>query len=227
MNSRTRTPAFAVLGLAVAFSLTACGGDDSGKDTSSNAGPSASPSSAPSQSPTSASSSDGGSSGNGNPGTASATSHPGNAQVGAGDDGADQDGQNLASCATRNLTIRAENVSPDASTGTIDITMTNRGSAACSVTGFAGIGITDEDTTTNPIDRGKAEPRITDLKAGDTAVFNLSYEIDNSGNSLSHPTEIQVTPPNQTSHVNVKWPAGAGDIKGSYSDVKVYPTHTE
>lgn len=136
-------------------------------------------------------------------------------------------GKNLAFRKTRNLVITAENVSPDASTGAIDITVINRGNAACSVTGFAGIGLTDEDTTTNPIDRGKVEPRITDLQPGGAAVFNLLYEIGNSGNSLTHPTEIQVTPPNQTSHVNVKWSAGANDIKGSYADVKVYPTHNK
>lgn len=118
---------------------------------------------------------------------------------------APQGGQNVEPCKTQNLTVEAKNASPDASTGTIDITMTNRGTTTCSATGFAGIGITDQDTTTNPIERGKAEPRITDLKPGEAAIFNLSYEIDNSANSLTRPTEIQVTPPNQTSHVNVKW----------------------
>ncbi|MFI0897891.1 DUF4232 domain-containing protein [Streptomyces sp. NPDC020983] len=238
MTKHARTTAFAVLGLAVALSLTACGSDGSGKDTSAKdtsakASPSASssspssPSSRPSPSSDSGSSTDGGSAGKKSAGAANAAADSGGTKAGAGDGGAGQDGGNLPFCTTKNLAVTAENVSPDASTGTIDITMTNRGSAACSVTGFAGIGITDEDTTTNPVERGRAEPRITDLRAGGAAVFNISYEIDNSGKSLTRPTAIQVTPPNQTSYVTVKWPAGAGDIKGSYTDVQVYPTHNK
>ena len=88
--------------------------------------------------------------------------------------------------------------------------MTDRSSAACSVTGFAGSGVTDEDATANPVPRGEAGPRVTEVQPGDAAVFNLPYEVDSSGKSLTHPAELQVTPPNQTSHVTVKWPAGAG-----------------
>ncbi|MFJ9683715.1 DUF4232 domain-containing protein [Streptomyces sp. NPDC101194] len=64
------------------------------------------------------------------------------------------------------------------------------------------------------MERGHAQPRITTLKPGDAAVFNLAYTIDNTGNSLASPTSILVTPPNATHTVNLKWPAGAGAIKG-------------
>ncbi|MFJ8828169.1 DUF4232 domain-containing protein, partial [Streptomyces sp. NPDC102467] len=67
---------------------------------------------------------------------------------------------------------------------------------------------------------------VTTLKPGDAAVFDLAYTLDNSGNSLSSPTNIIVTPPNETHTVTLDWPAGAGDIKGAYTDVQVYPTHT-
>ncbi|MFE0172292.1 DUF4232 domain-containing protein [Streptomyces sp. NPDC059002] len=129
-------------------------------------------------------------------------------------------------CKTTDLAIDAQDAAPDENTGRIDITMINRGAATCSATGFAGVDIKDADNTSNPIERGKAQPRITTLKPGDAAVFNLSYDIDSSGDSLASPTTLQVTPPNETHTVDLKWPAGAGDIKGAYTDVEVYPTHT-
>ncbi|MFJ5881194.1 DUF4232 domain-containing protein [Kitasatospora cineracea] len=223
-NHTRRASAFAVLGVAVALSLTACGSDSSGKDAAGKESvPSAS--SQPSAPANAGSSPSDGAAGKANAPTTKPSS--GTTAAGTGGDGAASGGQKVEPCKTQNLSVEAKNASPDATTGTVDITMINRGTTTCSATGFAGIGLTDADTTTNPIDRGKAEPRITELKPGEVAIFNLSYEIDNSGNSLTRPVEIQVTPPNQTTHVNVKWPAGAGNIKGSYSDVKVYPTHNK
>ncbi|MGW2231995.1 DUF4232 domain-containing protein, partial [Streptomyces formicae] len=106
------------------------------------------------------------------------------------------------------------------------ITMINRGSTTCSATGFAGVDIKDEDNTSSPIERGQAQPRVTTLKPGDAAVFNLAYTIDSSGDSLASPTNIIVTPPNETHSVTLDWPSAAGAIKGAYTDVQVYPTHT-
>ncbi|MGW2226596.1 DUF4232 domain-containing protein, partial [Streptomyces formicae] len=106
------------------------------------------------------------------------------------------------------------------------ITMINRGSTTCSATGFAGVDIKDEDNTSSPIERGQAQPRVTTLKPGDAAVFNLAYTIDGSGDSLASPTNIIVTPPNETHSVTLDWPSAAGAIKGAYTDVQVYPTHT-
>ncbi|MFJ7201540.1 MULTISPECIES: DUF4232 domain-containing protein [unclassified Streptomyces] len=118
------------------------------------------------------------------------------------------------------------NAAPDKDSGRIDITMINRGSTTCSATGFAGVDIKDDDNTSNPIARAHAQPRITTLKPGDAAVFNLAYDIDNTGDSLASPTDILVTPPNETHTVSLKWPAGAGEIKGAYTEVEVYPTHS-
>ncbi|MFJ7196322.1 MULTISPECIES: DUF4232 domain-containing protein [unclassified Streptomyces] len=129
-------------------------------------------------------------------------------------------------CKTQDLAIDAMDAAPDEESGRIDITMINRGSTTCSATGFAGVDIKDADNTSNPIERGHAQPRITTLKPGDAAVFNLSYDIDNTGNSLASPTNILVTPPNETHTITLNWPEGAGDIKGAYTDVEVYPTHT-
>ncbi|MFI0976049.1 DUF4232 domain-containing protein [Streptomyces sp. NPDC021093] len=229
----TRITALAAIGVAATLSLTACGGDDSVKDSSSSQGSSSSSSSS-----SSAPSSDGGGS-KAEGGSGSGGSDAGDAKSGSGKDSgsradAGTDAANGATktsgkakfCKTEDLAIDARNAATDKDSGRIDITMINRGSTTCSATGFAGVNIKDADNTSNPIERGRAEPRITTLKPGDAAVFNLAYDIDNTGNSLAHPTHIQVTPPNETHTVSLNWPAGAGEIKGAYTDVQVYPTHT-
>ncbi|MEB8337737.1 DUF4232 domain-containing protein [Streptomyces endophyticus] len=214
----TRISAFAAIGVAATLSLTACGGGDSGTDTSSK----------DSSSSSTSSSSDSGS-------KSESGSEAGDAKAGSGDDtevqagaanSAAKSGSKATFCKTQDLAIDAVDAAPDESAGRINITMINRGSTTCSATGFAGVDIKDADNTSNPIERGHAQPRVTTLKPGDAAVFNLAYDIDSSGESLSSPTNILVTPPNETHSVTLDWPAGAGDIKGAYTDVEVYPTHT-
>lgn len=222
----TRITALATIGLAATLSLTACGGDGSAKDSSAKHSTSSSSSSSPEG------------------GTGTAGSEAGNAKTGSGEDtearaggadvskgtnganGATQTGGKVTFCKTADLAIDATDAAPDKTSGRIDITMINRGSTTCSATGFAGVDIKDTDHTSNPVGRGQAQPRITTLKPGDAAVFDLAYDIDSTGNSLAHPTNILVTPPNETHTVTLNWPAGAGDIKGAYTDVEVYPTHT-
>ncbi|WSQ15085.1 DUF4232 domain-containing protein [Streptomyces sp. NBC_01231] len=214
----TRIATLAAIGVAATLSLTACGSDGSGKDSSSK------------NSSSSASSSGGGSKSEGDSG--SAGSKAGNTKSGSAEDTANTErvatktGGKVTFCKTEDLAIDARNAAPDEVSGRIDITMINRGSTTCSATGFAGVDIKDADNTSSPIERGQAQPRITTLKPGDAAVFNLAYDIDNTGDSLAHPTSIQVTPPNETHSVSLEWPAAAGDIKGAYTDVQVYPTHT-
>ncbi|MEU1329391.1 DUF4232 domain-containing protein [Streptomyces sp. NPDC005865] len=215
----TRVSALAALGLAATLSLTACNGDDSGSDAAANG--SSSSSSSGSSSSGSASSGSGETSQDGAKSEGGSDSKAG---AGAGS-GASNTGK-VTFCKTADLAIDAADAAPDESTGRIDVTMINRGSTTCSATGFAGVDIKDEDNTSNPVGRGHAQPRVTTLKPGDAAVFNLAYDIDSSGDSLSHPTNLLVTPPNETHSVTLKWPEGAGAIKGAYTDVEVYPTHT-
>jgi hypothetical protein len=225
----SRITALAAIGLAATLSLTACGNGDSVNDSSSK---DLSPSSSSSPSD-GASRTDGGSKAEG--GTRSGSgSQASNAKSGPGKGtgtgtaatGTTTTGSKVTFCKTRDLAVNAANAAPDETEGRINISMTNRGSTTCSATGFAGVDIKDADHTSNPIERGPAQPRITILKPGDTAVFDLAYTIDNSGKSLSKPTNILVTPPSETHTVTLDWPAGAGDIKGAYTDVQVYPTHT-
>ncbi|MER5853346.1 DUF4232 domain-containing protein [Streptomyces sp. NPDC002012] len=217
----TRITTLAAIGVAATLSLTACGSDSSGKDSSSKGASSSSSSSSDSGSKSEGSSGSGGSEAtNAKPGSGE------NTKAEAAANGATKTGGKATFCKTKDLAIDARDAAPDKESGRIDITMINRGSTTCSATGFAGVDIKDADNTSNPIERGHAQPRITTLKPGDAAVFNLAYDIDNTGDSLASPTNILVTPPNETHTVNLKWPADAGDIKGAYTDVEVYPTHT-
>jgi Protein of unknown function (DUF4232) len=218
----TRITALAAVGVAATLSLTACGSDGSGKDSPSK-----------SSSSSSSFSSDGGSKSEG--GSGADGSEASNAKSGSGEgtearanaaNGSTKTGGKVTFCKTEDLAIDATDAAPDVDSARIDITMINRGSTTCSATGFAGVNIKDADNTSNPIERGHAQPRVTTLKPGDAAVFNLAYDIDNTGDSLASPTDIEVTPPNETHTVSLKWPAGAGEIKGAYTDVEVYPTHT-
>ncbi|MGS2588838.1 DUF4232 domain-containing protein [Streptomyces hebeiensis] len=212
----TRLTALAAIGVAATLSLTACGSDGSGKDSSSKR-----------SSSSSSSSSGAGDWEAGNVKTDSGENTEAHAGAGAGAaNGATKTGSKVTFCKTEDLAIDARDAAPDETTGRIDITMINRGSTTCSATGFAGVDIKDADNTSNPIERGQAQPRVTTLKPGDAAVFNLAYDIDNTGESLASPTNILVTPPNETHTVSLEWPSGAGDIKGAYTDVQVYPTHT-
>ncbi|OAR22184.1 hypothetical protein A8W25_29475 [Streptomyces sp. ERV7] len=217
----TRSTALAAIGVAATLSLTACGSDDSAKDSSSKGSlPSSSSSPNGDSKPEGGSGSDGSQAGNAKTGSG------GDTDTGAAGNGGTKTGGKVTFCKTADLAIDARNAAPDKVSGRIDITMVNRGSTTCSATGFAGVDIKDADHTSNPIERGHAQPRITTLKPGEAAVFNLAYDIEGTGHSLASPTDILVTPPNETHTVSLKWPAGAGKIKGAYTDVQVYPTHT-
>ncbi|GGP56384.1 DUF4232 domain-containing protein [Streptomyces melanogenes] len=224
----TRTTALAALGVTGALLLTACGSDDSANDSSSkgSSSTSSSPTNGGSQSK-GRSNSTGAQAGNTASGSGEGTESGSGAANGTTKTGGKaKAGGKVTFCKTPDLAINATNAAPDKSSGRIDITMVNRGSTTCSATGFAGVDIKDADHTSNPIERGHAQPRVTTLKPGDTAVFNLAYDIDTTGHSLASPTNILVTPPNETHTVSLKWPAAAGKIKGAYTDVQVYPTHT-
>jgi hypothetical protein len=217
----TRLTAVAALSLAATLSLTACNGDDVASGSSSAASSSNGASNGGAKT-------DGGSTAQGGSDSSNG-SQAGSGKTGSGNDtasGASANGGTITFCKTANLAIDAQNASPDGTEGRINITMVNRGSTTCSATGFAGVDIKDADHTSSPIERASAQPRVTTLKPGESAIFDLAYTIDDSGNSQNNPTNLLVTPPNETHTVTLNWPSDAGAIKGAYTDVKLYPTHT-
>ncbi|MFE6685185.1 DUF4232 domain-containing protein [Streptomyces sp. NPDC057743] len=160
------------------------------------------------------------------PGSGEAKSGTGEAnssRAHAGNGGAKGGGKSRF-CRTSDLVIEAGNSSHDQKTGDITIQMTSKAGSTCSVTGFAGVDLKDADGTSAPVHRGREVPRITNLKPGDTATFSISYQADVSGDSQTNPTNIIVTPPNETHSVSLKWPADALKLGGSYDEsIKVHP----
>ncbi|MFE3647329.1 DUF4232 domain-containing protein [Streptomyces sp. NPDC059152] len=234
---RTLRIAAAALTAAAAFSLTACSGADAGPSKAggqSGTGVVSEASGAGSTEAGGASSSAGAQgndaqpdhakagSGNGTSSRAgSGTSAPSRAHSGGG---TAQSAGKAKFCRTSDLTMEAVDSSPDQKVGEITVQMTNKGGSTCSAAGFAGVDLKDADGTSAPVHRGGEVPRITDLKPGDTATFSISYKVDFSGGSLANPTNIIVTPPNETHSVSLKWPADALKLGGSYDDsIKVHP----
>ncbi|MGN5632886.1 DUF4232 domain-containing protein [Streptomyces sp. AC154] len=225
----TRIAAIAAVGLAATLSLTACGNDGSGKASAAkdSSASSSSSSSSGSSADSSDSSGDSSKSGSGSQaGDVKPDSGGGAATQSDAASGTSGAGGKTTFCKTEDLAINAVNAAPDENSGRINVTMINRGPTTCSATGFPGVDIKDTDNTSSPIERGHAQPRVTTLKPGDAAVFDIAYDIDNSDASPTNPTDILVTPPNETHTVDLKWPEGAGKVKGSYADVQVFPTHT-
>ncbi|MFF0622349.1 DUF4232 domain-containing protein [Streptomyces sp. NPDC004296] len=222
---RTLRVAAAVLTAGAALSLTACSGLDTngakpagqtGASTGTDSGTAAESSGAGSSTGTQGADTQAGKSKSG-----SGTSAPSRAHSGGG---TAQGGGKAKFCRTSDLTMEAVDSSPDQKVGEITVQMTNKGGSTCSAAGFAGVDLKDADGTSAPVHRGGEVPRITDLKPGDTATFSISYKVDFSGNSLANPTNIIVTPPNETHSVSLKWPADALKLGGSYDDsIKVHP----
>ncbi|MGG2463262.1 DUF4232 domain-containing protein [Streptomyces sp. RGM 3693] len=237
VRRRTLRVAAAALTAAAAFSLTACSGSDAaaskpggqsgtgvaseasgaGSSEASGAGNSAGAQGADAQAGHAKSGSgDGAASRAGSGGAASSRAHSGS--------GAAKGGGKSKFCRTNDLVMEAVDSSPDQKTGEVTVQMTNKGGSTCSATGFAGVDLKDLDGTSAPVHRGGEQPRITDLKPGDTATFSISYTVDFSGDSLASPTDIIVTPPNETHSVSLKWPAEALKLAGPYDEkIQVHP----
>ncbi|MFI2238052.1 DUF4232 domain-containing protein [Streptomyces chrestomyceticus] len=234
---RTLRVAAAALTAAAALSLTACSGSDaaaskaggqSGSGAAAEAGGAGSAGSGGADSSGGAQGSDAqpdsAKPGSGE-GTAPRAGSGGGAPSRAGSGGgAAKGGGKGKFCRTSELTMGASDSSPDQETGDVTVQMTNKGGRTCSVTGFAGVDLKDADGTSAPVHRGGEQPRITDLRPGDTATFSISYSVDSSGGNMATPTHLIVTPPNETHSVSLKWPADALKLAGPYDEkIKVHP----
>ncbi|GCD44156.1 DUF4232 domain-containing protein [Streptomyces paromomycinus] len=235
---RTLRVAAAALTAAAALSLTACSGSDAA--ASKAGGQSGSGAAAEAGGAGSAGSGGAGSDGGAAQGS---DAQPDSAKPGSGEGtapragsgggapsragsggGAAKGGGKGKFCRTSELMMGATDSSPDQETGDVTVQMTNKGGRSCSVTGFAGVDLKDADGTSAPVHRGGEQPRITDLRPGDTATFSISYSVDSSGGNLATPTHLIVTPPNETHSVSLKWPAGAPKLAGPYDEkIKVHP----
>ncbi|MFF5287725.1 DUF4232 domain-containing protein [Streptomyces sp. NPDC013171] len=201
----TRKAVAAAIGLVAALSLTACNGDDNASG-STQASPTASADKAggaggADQADQSADTGTGGSDQSADTGT-------GGSDQGADTSAGDNSDGKVDICRTDELEVAAADNTTDKTEGVVTVSFKNSGGSNCRISGFAGVDLKTSLGDTFSVARNgeQALPQI--LKEGETAAFNITFPVNNSGGSGVQPTDIVVTPPNETKHVTLKWPAG-------------------
>ncbi|WP_372343715.1 DUF4232 domain-containing protein [Streptomyces sp. KL116D] len=181
-RKRTRSTVLAAVGLAAALSLTACDNGDDATPPSPADSPTAS-------APASPADSTGGPTGSATGGTGTTT------------------GAKSALCTTANLTVTAVDNTVEGDTqGVVTVQLANKG-PKCRIHGFPGADLkTSAGTVSLPRSGERAYP--ADLATGASAAFNISFPVNDSGGSGVRPTQIVVTPPDETHSATVAWPAG-------------------
>ncbi|MFC9262236.1 DUF4232 domain-containing protein [Streptomyces hydrogenans] len=202
LHSRKRTATIgAALTAVLTLALTACNGDDSALG-GGQAGSTASADKA------------GGTGGAGKVGgTGGASKADQGADTGGSDQGADTDTGDTSEgkvdmCRSGVLDATAADNTTDETNGVVTVTFKNFGSADCRINGFPGVDIKTSLGDTLSADRNgeQAVPQI--LKEGETASFNITFPVNDTGGSGVKLTDMVVTPPNETEPFTLKWPAG-------------------
>jgi hypothetical protein len=197
--------------LAGGLLLTACGGASS-TDSASAAG-------TPTGGAVATESTPEASSGTAGSGTSAATSAPASAagaQGGAtppsGSTGGAPtraaSGSGSGACHTANLSF---SYGPDSgaqsvgSPGAINIKMTNKGSATCSMKGYPGLDLVGGGITWS-LDRQTAyQPHTVSVKPGGSTSFTFTYMPYGSSGKQMDVKTIVITPPNETHSVDMTW----------------------
>jgi len=90
------------------------------------------------------------------------------------------------------------------------VNLTNKGASACTMRGFPGVNLVGQafgkKNYTWPLERQTAKYSTVTLAPGKSAHFNLIYLIGVPGDGVNIAVhEIVVTPPNDYSHVVLRW----------------------
>ncbi|MFI6089479.1 DUF4232 domain-containing protein [Streptomyces sp. NPDC051218] len=210
----TRKAVAAVISLVAALSLTACNGDD-------NASPEAT------TKPTASADKDGDNANAGaDTGTGSSTNGASggggdkDSAAGSGNNSDDGDGE-VGICRTDELEVNATDNTTDKTEGVVTVVFTNGGGRDCSIKGYAGVDLTASTGDTLSVNRSGEQAVPGVLKDGESAAFNITFPYNNSGGSGVRITSLVVTPPNETKHVTLDWPAGTLPVSDGESAVKL------
>ncbi|MEV6326152.1 DUF4232 domain-containing protein [Streptomyces sp. NPDC051909] len=199
LHSRKRTATIgAALTAVLALALTACNGDDNASG-STQASPTASADKA---------------GGTGGAGKADQS-------AGAGTGTGDTSEGKVDMCRSGVLDATAANNTTDETNGVVTVTFKNFGSADCRISGFPGVDLKTSLGDTFSVDRNgeQAVPQI--LKEGETAAFNITFPVNNTGGSGVRLTDMVVTPPNETEPFTLRWPAGTLAVTDGEGDGKM------
>lgn len=208
----TRKAVAAVIGLVAALSLTACNGDD---NASADTKPSASAPAPDSGKDDGTGDGDGGGTGE------AATTGGSKASGGAGTDDTSADKAKTGICRTDELEVNATDNTTDKTEGVVTVVFKNGGGRDCTIKGYAGVDLTASTGDTLSVSRNGEQATPGVLKDGESAAFNITFPYNNSGGSGVRITSLVVTPPNETKHVTLDWPAGSLPVSDGESPVKL------
>lgn len=229
----TRKAVAAVIGLVAALSLTACNGEDNASSETTSA-PTASAdkggdkadagtdAGADAGADSGTSGESGGSGGDkaSDGGTSSGSGDGGAAQGTVAGTGDNSDGK-VGICRTDELEVNATDNTTDKTEGVVTVVFKNGGGRDCTIKGYAGVDLTASTGDTLSVSRNGEQPASGVLKDGESAAFNITFPYNNSGGSGVRITSLVVTPPNETKHVTLDWPAGTLPVSDGESAVKL------
>ncbi|WP_367043486.1 DUF4232 domain-containing protein [Streptomyces sp. Je 1-332] len=216
----TRKAVAAVVGLVAALSLTACNGDDNASsETTTKPSASADKGGDDADTGTDAGTGSTGNSTDGASGGGKETSGGGDQGSAAGS-GDNSDGE-AGICRTDELEVNATDNTTDKTEGVVTVVFKNGGGRDCTIKGYAGVDLTASTGDTLSVNRSGEQAVPGVLKDGESAAFNITFPYNNSGGSGVRITSLVVTPPNETKHVTLDWPAGTLPVSDGESAVKL------
>lgn len=193
--------------LVSALALTACNGDDAAAGASTPAASTSADQSDNRNSATGSSSDSSGSGGSSGAGTSTGGSTGSNDSSGTG--GSNSSKTPICTASTLRVTAVDNSAGADnKDTGIVTVQLFNKGGQNCRVSGFPGVDL-KTNAGSMSIPRNSEKPYPATLKPGESAAFNIQFPVNNSGGSGIRPTQIVVTPPNDTHQATVPWPAGS------------------
>ncbi|MEV0260644.1 DUF4232 domain-containing protein [Streptomyces sp. NPDC050617] len=236
-RTRSLRVAAAVLTAAAALTLTACSGSDdaSGTKTTGKADTAAGASDRSgndSSLPGSGSNEQGGSDEQGGSGAKGGSAAKGDSGKGEGakgttDKSAGVSGSKAGSSANsggasaskrchtselRGAFATGEDAAPDENADgatTTSIVLTNKGSRTCVIGGFPGVDLTSENGGERwSLARSSAKFSSITLNPGDSTDFKLNVLMTKDDENFYQPAHVEVTPPNETTSLNLNWPWG-------------------
>ncbi|QNS02209.1 DUF4232 domain-containing protein [Streptomyces xanthii] len=190
-----RTTVLAATAAILSLSLTACNGDDNASDSTQ-------------ASPTASADKAGGTGTGKTDGGADTSTGTGGSDQGAGTGTGDNSGGFADVCRTDVLEVTAADNTTDKTEGVVTVSLKNIGAADCRMRGFAGVDLKTSLGDTVSVDRNGEQAVPQTLEEGETAAFNVTFPVNNTGGSGVKLTDMVVTPPNETQPVTLKWPAG-------------------
>ncbi len=193
-----RTGRCLVPGIAAVFLLAACGGDGDGTTIGSAApsvtGPSVT-------TPTSAA-----------PTGADTTTTPGTGPSATASATSEGSAPATDRCHTGEFTAAFGPEDAGAGNRNASVVLTNKGGRTCTVFGYGGLQPLDaagKPITTLTLTRVNPKPTLLRVAPGGKAYKGIHWTvIASTGQKCVDPASAQVTPPDETDHITLKWPFG-------------------